>query len=199
MQTMETKFDSSDSVLQSILDTRVDQMQAITLPTDRHRMKLLNAIQEIPNIHRKLACFLDYMIDYSANLNLELGETKDALCEATDRIAMMRRKGDDRIDSLSKRLRLDEQSDYTRCVEFLGAERGSLFEEVQRLRQANKQLSEEIARLRDGPREHDIGDSVIEYSGIDDIRHQFSQIEHDLYGLKSDVKKKFDKLRRRRV
>lgn len=197
---MEAGFDLSDSVLRSILDTRVDQMQAITLPSDRHRKELLEAIQAIPQFHKKLTCFLDYLIDYSATLNLELGEVRTALDEATDDLAMARRSRDDRVDHLAKRLRLDEQNDYSKAVNLLSAESGSLFTEVQRLKRENKQLREEVARLRDGDTtEHDIGDSVIEYSGIDDIRHQFSQIEHDLYGLKSDVKKKFDRLKRRRA
>jgi hypothetical protein len=82
----------SPNVLASIVRTRLEQLEAITLPTDLHRLDVIHAIQAIPSFERKLACCLDYLIDYTGNLNLELERTQEELAQAKLQLAVMKRK-----------------------------------------------------------------------------------------------------------
>ena len=174
----------------SILSTRIDQMLAITLPSDTHRTELLKAMREIPSLQRKLSSFLDYMIDYTATLNHELFATKDQVsrtpCSASSPVS----------DSVARRV---GNEDYERCIELLGAGAGALLQQVKKLKDENAQLRLEVRRLTENQRgeEHDVGDRVMEYSSLDELKHQFSEVEQELRGLQKDVRSQFDGLRRR--
>jgi hypothetical protein len=76
------EFQFSPTVLESILRTRIEQLEAVTLPTDSHRLGVIRAIQAIPSFQRRLSCFLDYLIDYGANLSIELDRAQEAALDA---------------------------------------------------------------------------------------------------------------------
>lgn len=107
----------SREILASILDSRLDQMRAVTIPTDTDRHEILDAIRAIPTYDRKLASFLDYMIDYSATLSL---------VEASSR----------------KSIR-----DYDRCLDLVDAADGGLLNKVMELCEENRRLRQTNERL----------------------------------------------------
>lgn len=62
----------SETVLESILSTRIEQMISITLPSDTRRLEILKAIEAKESFSERLACFLDYLINQNASLNTEI-------------------------------------------------------------------------------------------------------------------------------
>ncbi|OHT14000.1 hypothetical protein TRFO_15630 [Tritrichomonas foetus] len=79
---MKNSSDSpSISVIESILDSRIDQMIALTLPTDQHRQDILEAIKTTYSSSQRLSSFFDYLIDYVQTLSTKLEKTKNELNE----------------------------------------------------------------------------------------------------------------------
>jgi hypothetical protein len=119
-------------------------MQAITLPRDSDRMDLLNAIDSIPSLPRKMSCFLDYLIDYTANLNLILEQTQDELAEVKNQRSALRAKPH------QTGIRSVSDSDYTKSLDLLGVDSGSLFGAIQDLMAENQRLQEasQVDRVR---------------------------------------------------
>ncbi|KAK8885937.1 hypothetical protein M9Y10_041396 [Tritrichomonas musculus] len=83
--------DAGSNVLSSILDSRIEQIDAITLPSDLHRKDIIHTIQKIESYPKRLSSFLDYMIDYTYYLNLELTQKQDQLNEALDELALLKK------------------------------------------------------------------------------------------------------------
>jgi hypothetical protein len=108
-------------------------MQAITLPTDVDRLDVLKALEGIPSFPRKMSCFLDYLIDYTANLNLALEQAQTELAESTNRLSPLTGSG-----SCSKRTA--SQSDYERSADLLGVDDGSLCAAIRHLIRKNRRL-----------------------------------------------------------
>lgn len=182
--------DISKPVLESILNTRVSQMQAITIPSDNYRQDLLAAIQKIPTFPRKLASFLDYLIDYAATLNHELIRIKDQ----RGRVASQTKPPtDDRIRNLSQRLGITESDDYQKCLTYLNCDSGSLSHHLEKLKQENARLTSQLQSTPQTPRtDRD------EYD-LNEMKAQFRQIEQELNGLRKDVTHKLAHLRRKPI
>lgn len=83
--------DAGSNVLNSILDSRIEQIDAITLPIDIHRKDIIHAIQKIESYPKRLSSFLDYLIDYTYHLNLELSQKQDQLTEALEELALLKK------------------------------------------------------------------------------------------------------------
>lgn len=83
--------DAGSIVLNSILNSRIEQVDAITLPNDLHRKDIIHAIQKIESYPKRLSSFLDYLIDYTYHLNLELNQKQDQLNEARDELALLKK------------------------------------------------------------------------------------------------------------
>lgn len=66
-------------VLKKILETRIQTMQAITLPTDIYRHDILKTLLNVEPYSKQLSSFIDYLINYISELTLENGELKDRL------------------------------------------------------------------------------------------------------------------------
>jgi hypothetical protein len=137
-------------------------MQAITLPTDSDRIDLLNAIDSIPLLPRKMSCFLDYLIDYTANLNLMLEQTQEELAQLKNQQSLLRAK---QHHSMSK-------SDYVKSLDLLGVDSGSLFKAI-------KDLITENQRLREAP-----------HSDIDDLKQQFADMQSDIQSSRKEVRRR---------
>lgn len=99
--------DAGNTVLNSILNSRIEQVDAITLPNDLHRKDIIHDIQKIESYPKRLSSFLDYLIDYTYHLNLELNQKQDQLNEALDELALLRksRKSNSDDGKTSNRLR----------------------------------------------------------------------------------------------
>ena len=182
--------DISKPVLESILNTRVSQMQAITIPSDNYRQDLLAAIQKIPTFPRKLASFLDYLIDYAATLNHELIRIKDQRSRVP---SQTKQPTDDRIRNLSQRLGITESDDYQKCLTYLNCDSGSLSHYLENLKQENARLASQLQRTPQAPRtDRD------EYD-LNEMKAQFRQVEQELNGLRKDVTHKLAHLRRKPI
>ena len=83
--------DAGNTVLNSILNSRIEQVDAITLPNDLHRKDIIHAIQKIESYPKRLSSFLDYLIDYTYHLNLELSQKQDQLNETLDELALLKK------------------------------------------------------------------------------------------------------------
>lgn len=79
------------NVLTSILNSRIDQIDAITLPSDKHRKDIIAAIHGISSYPKRLSSFLDYLIDYTYQLNLEISHKQDQLNNALDELACLKK------------------------------------------------------------------------------------------------------------
>lgn len=180
----------SKPVLESILNTRVSQMQAITIPSDSYRQDLLTAIQKIPTFPRKLASFLDYLIDYAATLNHELIRIKDQCGRVPSHTKQLT---EDRIGNLSQRLGITESDDYQKCLSYLNCDSGSLSHHLEKLKQENSRLTSELQRAPQTQRtDRD------EYD-LNEMKAQFRQVEQELKGLRKDVSHKLSHLRRKPI
>lgn len=71
----------SISVIDSVLNSRIDQMIALTLPSDKHRHDILQTIKTTYSMSQRLSSFCDYMIDYIETLSSKLEKTKNELHE----------------------------------------------------------------------------------------------------------------------
>lgn len=76
--------DVSINVLNSIIDSRLEQIEALTMPSNKGRLDIIHAIQNIDQFPRKLSSFLDYLIDLTATLNVDLHNSQDELAELSD-------------------------------------------------------------------------------------------------------------------
>jgi hypothetical protein len=158
-----TEFQFSANVLGSILSTRMEQLEAVTLPTDSHRLDIIHAIQEIPSFQRRLTCFLDYLIDYAANLNLELERTQEALSEAELKLSSVKSK--------KTNFRQRHFADYEHSLSLLAVKKGSLTPAIQAL------LAEKIDRRKGNGIEdepcRDVAGIAEQLSAIDDELSSF--------------------------
>jgi chromosome condensin MukBEF ATPase and DNA-binding subunit MukB len=66
----------SAAVIDSVLESRIDQAVAITLPGDQSRIDLLQSIRRIESRPMRIASFTDYLIDHIATLSLELNQAQ---------------------------------------------------------------------------------------------------------------------------
>jgi hypothetical protein len=74
----------SAAVIDSVLESRIDQVIAITLPADQSRIDLLQDIRRIESHSMRIASFTDYLIDYVATLSLELNHAKLQIAQVQD-------------------------------------------------------------------------------------------------------------------
>lgn len=75
------------SLLKTILETRIDQMVALTPPADKDRIQILKQIKEAPLFTQKLESFLDYMIGQMTNISVEYNKCKTELTNANEQIS----------------------------------------------------------------------------------------------------------------
>ena len=141
MQTFLNKETSEEisPVFISILDSRIEQIEAITLPNDQHRKDIIHAIQKIPSFSRKLSSFLDYMIDYTYTLNFELTEKQNKLNEAAESVSSLKNESKG-----SNSPKVDER--IKRISSILGVNEDSLEREVSNLKKKVQKLSKEKSK-----------------------------------------------------
>lgn len=162
--------DAGSNVLNSILDSRIEQVDAITLPIDVHRKDIVHAIQQIESYPKRLSSFLDYLIDYTYHLNLELSQKQDQLNEALDELSLLRKKSqktktinrnltakpknmannnedfqiEDSLNLLKKNQKNHEKSldedDYALSLKILKAKEGSLHQNLNLIIEENRKL-----------------------------------------------------------
>jgi hypothetical protein len=122
-------------VLDSVLDSRIDQLIAITLPTDRSRIDVLEAIKKIDSPSMRVASFSDYLIDHIANLSLELSTAQIALEQAQGQTS-------------TRRSRQDYDDDYAQSLALLRSSRNNLSVSITDLIDQNRRLRRDRKRQR---------------------------------------------------
>jgi hypothetical protein len=189
-----TVFEPSSKVLASILDSRLDQLAAITLPTDTHRLDILHTIQEIPSFQRRLACFLDYLIDYVATMGLDMAHVMDReLFTAQQNLTESHKYP---TESRSSNCQIHD-SDYRKSLKLLNVKSGNLQSSIRQLLDDNEKLRSEIRRReKSGPDPDSENFCYHETMNVKDLKKQFQQMESDLTRLTSDVQRKFAGIRR---
>lgn len=93
-----------ENVFQTILDSRVRQMLAITIPSATDQIKLLKEIETIKPCPKKLTVFLDYLIAQITSLTMENIEYKGEISKCNAVSAKMQRDSDNTIQSLNEKL-----------------------------------------------------------------------------------------------
>ena len=71
----------SPAVLASILESRIGQMEAITLPSEKDKKQILQQINDLPTNSKKMDSFLDFMVNDVINLSYELYDAKKELAD----------------------------------------------------------------------------------------------------------------------
>ena len=71
----------SPAVLKSILESRIGQMEAITLPSEKDKKQILQQINDLPTNSKKMDSFLDFMVNDVINLSYDLYDAKKELSE----------------------------------------------------------------------------------------------------------------------
>ena len=71
----------SPAVLASILESRIGQMEAITLPSEKDKKPILQQINDLPTNSKKMDSFLDFMVNDVINLSYELYDAKKELAD----------------------------------------------------------------------------------------------------------------------
>ncbi|EAY06637.1 hypothetical protein TVAG_322570 [Trichomonas vaginalis G3] len=158
-------------VLNSILDSRIGQMTAITLPTDKERMNLLHEINAIPDSSSKLTSFLDFMISQLDIQSRKYYSTQDELRNLKNRVNnnVFDPSIDERIERLAKILNVQPskieskvaelenqrnetifqyEADYQQCLEALNCPRYGLSNAIEKLLKENDKLHEVTANDR---------------------------------------------------
>ena len=69
----------SGSVLSSILDSRIGQMEAITLPSEPEKKRILKQINNLPTNSEKMSSFLDFMVSDVIDLSFDYYNSKREL------------------------------------------------------------------------------------------------------------------------
>jgi hypothetical protein len=160
-------------------------LEAVTLPTDSHRLDLLHSIQDVSSFERRLTCFLDYLIDYTTALNLDL-------CHATDRdsAGFRDKKSHRRIREMASSLGVTVgDDDYRESLDLVGAGRGNLKASIEDLIEENRNLKiQQRASFR--------SEGVVDNGQRIDLKRHFDQIESDLATVRHDVHHKFEGLKR---
>lgn len=160
------------AVLDSILDSRIGQMTAITLPTETERLKILNEINGISESSSKLTSFLDFMISHLDIQTRKYYATQDELRNLKNKIGNGVKNDtiDERIARISKILGVEprhieskvsflennrnisgtfsNEDDYERCLKLLNCPRYGLTKAVQNLINQNDQLHDVTAKDR---------------------------------------------------
>ena len=162
---MENEENPSISVFESILNSRIDQMSAITLPSDQHRKDVLIAIKEINPSSKRLSSFCDYLIDYIGSLTMKLEKSKNKINKLKQEVVKINRN--DMNDSFSMRSnqseRIEEdinkiknkigktknvqygnnnndQGDYQKCLKLMKAKDGQLYAFINDILEQNMRL-----------------------------------------------------------
>jgi chromosome segregation ATPase len=178
-------------VLESVLNSRIDQAIAITPPTDESRIALLEAIREIEAYPERVASFSDCLIDYVVSLSKELNETKLQIARLEER------------PTHKKSRHQSGNQDYEECLRLLRASRDHLAESLEELIAQNANLrrvrkqdrailirqNEMLAKLRsEAESEENVfveDDRPID--GCSRIRREFQRISKELDSLTQDV------------
>lgn len=101
------------SVLTSILESRIGQMTAITLPTEENKIQILNQINDLQSNSEKMSSFLDFMVNEVTSLSFDYYNAKEELAKLLKQNAHETSKfssfeisdSDDEDDELSARIK----------------------------------------------------------------------------------------------
>jgi hypothetical protein len=110
----------SSNLLDSVLHSRIKQALAITSPSERSQIAVLENIHKSQSPEVRVADFADFLIDYIATLSHELRESRN-------RIATLETRG-------------SHPSDYERSLKLASAPDGELTHEVNNLIRQNQHL-----------------------------------------------------------
>ena len=164
------------SVLQSILDTRIEQMRALTLPTDTNRQQILNEINKLPTFTKKLTSFLDFMIGQITSLSVDMNKFKSELISTNNQLSNIRTSQkesessiDNRINHIAdllnvsqenietkieslllqtQRINQKEDHDYEKCTLLLKCKEGKMEESIKLLLAENERLQRMVTQDR---------------------------------------------------
>ena len=166
------------AVLKSILDTRIGQMMALTLPTDTSRQQILSEIDKTPSFTKKLTSFLDYMIGQITSLSVEMNKFRTEIQSVTEpqnegnssytdsgfsfesrinHIAEILSVDNDNIEAkieslLSQAKRnnnnIKKQNEYDACASLLECKQGKLEESIKLLMTENEVLQRQVTQDR---------------------------------------------------
>jgi hypothetical protein len=118
-------------VLNSVLDSRIDQAIAITLPTDKSRIDILHSIKNLDSYSIRVASFSDYLIDYITTLSVELNAAQ---------IALGQRPGSTVQTQNNKHDTHQWDEDYNQALALLKTSRNNLSLTIEGLVQENQTL-----------------------------------------------------------
>ncbi|OHT15547.1 hypothetical protein TRFO_02890 [Tritrichomonas foetus] len=168
--------EAGSPVLNSILDSRIEQIEAITLPSDQHRKDIIQSIKDIKSYPKRLSSFLDYLIDYTYTLNLELGQKQDQINELTDQLSTVKKGSlscantntynsqkriqkianlldvhessiESEINSLKKCSKTSFDDDYKNALNLVKSQKGNLAITIQDLISENQKLKSSNSEL----------------------------------------------------
>ena len=164
------------SVLQSILDTRIKQMIALTLPTDSKRQQILNQISDLPTFSKKLTSFLDFMIGQITSLSVDMNKYKSEMEKSNEQISLSKESQkenskayEDRINHIAELLGTSDeniepkiqtlikktqimntkgQRDYEKCLSLLNCQQSKAEESIKLLLAENDRLQRMVTQDR---------------------------------------------------
>lgn len=93
-----------ENVFQSILDSRVRQMLAITIPSDEDQIKILKEIINIKSTPRKLTTFFDFLIGQITALTMENFQFKSDISRIQGQNLENIKDKDSQINSFNERI-----------------------------------------------------------------------------------------------
>ena len=165
------------TVLKSILDTRIGQMIALTLPTDTNRQQILNEIDKMPVLTKKLTSFLDFMIGEITSLSVEMNKFRTEIQMVTEQPTEAKSANSEsdfsfesRINHIAELLHVENQnieatletllkqtkknnnskkdSEYDACVSLLKCKPGKMENSIKLLLTENEVLQRQVTQDR---------------------------------------------------
>jgi hypothetical protein len=187
-------------VLESVLNSRIDQAIAITPPTDQSRIDLLEGIRRIEAYPERVASLSDCLIDYIVTLSKEVNETKLQISRLEEQRPPKRR-----------RRHLSANDDYEECLRLLRTSRDHLSDSLEELIAQNSHLrrvrrqdkailikqNEVIAGLRRNYRTEEISEEQT-VAGSGGLKSEYKRISEELEILTREVDLRESQRNRRR-
>ena len=151
----ESDLYNESSTINSILESRINQMIALTLPSDKNKLEILSEINEIKSTSEKISSFLDFMIGCVTSLTVDLNGCQTELLKTKQELSSCKVvsesshcENEDKKEK--KRIQKEEVyvSDYNKCLQLLDSKKGKLEESINNIIKENDRLSRTITQDR---------------------------------------------------
>lgn len=135
-----------NSVIISILDSRINQVEALTLPNDKNHYDIIRSISHINCFSRKLSSFLDYLINcnFIANSNLNDLNEKIRISNLNDEkfknICNILNTNENGIEKKIKKLQ-KRNNKYSKIKKLINSNDKNLYDSVKKLIKDNNNIN----------------------------------------------------------